>query len=122
MLHGAQARFRERQKAKQADTERRMAALEAELHRLQVLSLSRPPQSSHVSRVVVRTMNRPQLPDAECHPAALKASARYAVSHGCAVIEDPHVSNAVNEDPHVSNTKTSLFWERGWMSILIWSG
>lgn len=31
-----QARFRERQKAKQADTERRMAGLEAELRRLQV--------------------------------------------------------------------------------------
>ena len=37
-VSSTQARFRERQKAKQADTERRMAGLEAELHRLQVHS------------------------------------------------------------------------------------
>ena len=39
-LYTLQARFRERQKAKQADTERRMAGLEAELQRLQVLAPS----------------------------------------------------------------------------------
>ena len=57
----AQARFRERQKAKQADTERRMAVLEAELNRLQVLHFLDPDPDLMFHGPCVKLYQSPEL-------------------------------------------------------------